>query len=78
MPVSDRRLYLNNDRTKVVEEGDPDSGSLLAAEGDELTDEQVKQYGIKLGKVKAEEPAENKAETPDENKAEEPRGRRSG
>ncbi len=51
---ADRRYYVNADRSRVVEEGDPEAALLLAAEGDDITNEDVARYG--LGKAKAADP----------------------
>lgn len=73
----DRRIYVNADRSKVVEESDPDAAFLLATPGDVLSDEDVKRYGLNKTEPKAEpesraaeKPADAKAVTgPPENKA---------
>lgn len=67
---SDKRLYLNNDRSKVVEEGDADAAFLLVGEGGEISDQEAKQYGL-TGKAKADDKdADVKAiSAPPENKA---------
>ncbi len=44
---TEKRLYLTADRTRVVEEGDPDALTLFAAEGDEIVPDDAKRY--KLG-----------------------------
>ena len=66
---ADKRYYVNADRSKIVEESDPQAAHLLAAEGDDISSEDVQKYG--LGKKKADEkPAESKAvPAPPENKA---------
>jgi len=51
---ADKRYYLNADRSRVVEEGHPSAAYLLAAEGDDISNEDVKRYG--LGKKQAPEP----------------------
>jgi hypothetical protein len=75
---SDKRLYLNADKTKVVEEDAADAAYLFAGVGDEVSDEDAKQYGLKAPKrtevteVKAEDEddkAESKQEPQPENKA---------
>ncbi len=63
--TSDKRLYVNADRSKIVSEDSPDAAYLLVAEGGELPDDEAAKY--KLGQqeksAKAEHaPAENKAE----------------
>lgn len=66
-----RRLYLNGDRSKVVPEDHPDAHYLLAAEGDEVSDEDAARYGLTKAEQKAEHKAEDKAmHTPDQDKAE--------
>jgi hypothetical protein len=60
--LSDKRLYLNADKSKVVEEDDPDASYLLVAAGGQVSDEHAKQYGLKA-KEKAEAKAEEKAES---------------
>ncbi len=47
----DRRLYLNADRTKVVEEGDPKAASLFAAAGREVLKADLKRYGCRFTTV---------------------------
>jgi hypothetical protein len=71
--VADKRLYLNADRTRAVEEG-PEASFLLVADGGSLPDEEAEKYGL-TGKKKAQaepepvpstaadpEPAEKKAQ----------------
>jgi hypothetical protein len=41
-----KRLWVNAERDKVVEEGDPDAAFLLLAEGQEMPDEEAKKYGL--------------------------------
>lgn len=43
---ADKRYYLNADRSKVVEEGDPAAAYLLAAEGADISNEDAKKYGL--------------------------------
>lgn len=45
--ISDRRLYLNADKSRVVEEGDPDASFLLVGEGGQLPDDEALQWGLK-------------------------------
>jgi hypothetical protein len=77
--VTDRKLWLNADRTKVVEDGDPEAAHLLASKGKELSAEVVERYGLeppkpaKPGKPpKGDQPdgdAEAKQQAPVEDKA---------
>jgi hypothetical protein len=54
-------LYLNADKSAVVEEG-PDAAFLLVGAEGELTDEEAARYGLtKTGADKAAEKAEDKA-----------------
>jgi hypothetical protein len=55
--IADKRYYLSSDRSRVVDEDDPDAGSLLAAEGDDISNEDVERYGIGKKSAKAPEPA---------------------
>lgn len=71
MVTVDRRLWLNADRSTVVEDGDPAAAFLWATPGDEVDDEHATQVGYKArrtAEVKPVEPAEDKADTPAENK----------
>lgn len=52
---ADKRYYLNADRSRVVEEGDPDAAYLLAAEGTDISNEDVERYGLGDKKPKAPE-----------------------
>lgn len=45
--ISDKRLYLNVDKSKVVAEDSPDAAFLLVGEGGEVSDEDAKTYGLK-------------------------------
>lgn len=60
--ISDKRLYLNADKTKVVPEG-PDAAFLLVAEGGELDNETAKKYGL-IGTKAIEAAPENKSVKP--------------
>jgi hypothetical protein len=57
-------LYLNADKSAVVEEG-PDAAFLLVGLDGELPDEEAARYGLT---TKAAEPAEDKAAEPAEDK----------
>jgi hypothetical protein len=72
---AEKRLYVNADRSKVVEEDSGEAVFLLAAEGAELTDEEVKRYGLgapKRAVPRAAEP-EDKAEDAPATKAVQPK-----
>ena len=72
---SDKRLYLNADKSKVVEEDDPKAAYLLVGKGGTVTEEDAKKYNLKAPKqtevteVPVEE-AESKQEPAPANKAE--------
>lgn len=44
---SDKALYLNADKSQVVEEGSPDAAFLLVGAGSEIDDADAKKYGLK-------------------------------
>lgn len=47
MPViSQKTLFLNADKTQVVDEGSEDAAFLLVRAGSELNDEDAKRYGV--------------------------------
>jgi hypothetical protein len=70
---SDKRLYLNADRSKVVDEESADAAYLLVNAGGELTDAQAKQYGLstkaKAAADDAAEPETKQISAAPENKA---------
>lgn len=59
--TADRRLWLNQDRTKVVDEGDPEAAFLLAAKGHEIDAETAKRYGLGGGAKQVASPPQDKA-----------------
>ena len=44
--VADRRLYLNKDKTRVVEEGDPDAAYLYKVPGHVITEEDAIKFNL--------------------------------
>lgn len=76
------RIFVNADKSKVVDEGSPEAAFLLVGEGGEVSDEDIEKYGLKksdLMEAKAVEFApEDKAvnEAP-ENKAVEPKTKKA-
>lgn len=46
MIVADRRLYLNKDKTRIVEEGDVEAGYLFVIPGHEISDDDAKKFGL--------------------------------
>jgi hypothetical protein len=55
--VADKALWLNADRSKVVEEGSPDAAFLLASKGKEIDAATAERYGLGGKKTKAEDKA---------------------
>lgn len=51
--VADRRLYLNADKTALVEEGDHSARSLFCAKGREVLRSELERFGVQVG-VKSE------------------------
>jgi len=74
--TADRRLYVNKDRTKLVEEGAPDAAFLLAPPGSSIPLADVQGLGLAVvngrivqgGQKEAPKP-EDKARAQTENKA---------
>ncbi len=66
---TNRRLWLTADGKRVVEEGDPASATLFAAEGDEILDEVAEKFEIK----RLKKPVEDKAAAQDEDKGDKPK-----
>ena len=50
-----KRLYLNHDRTKVVEHGDPDAAFLLGSAGTLVTEQDAKKYKLPTVEVDNED-----------------------
>lgn len=61
--TADKALYLNKDRSKVVEAGSEDAAFLLAAEGQTVPDAEAKRLGLGENK-KVEGAPENKGLAP--------------
>lgn len=53
MAIADKTYFLNADKTKTVAEDSPDAAYLLAREGGQVSDEDVKKYGVKTRTEKA-------------------------
>lgn len=68
---SDKRLYVNADRSKIVEEDSPEAAYLLVGAGGQVSDEDAKKYGLKEPKpaAKAAEAESKQVDAPPENKA---------
>lgn len=58
--IASKTLYLNADRSKVVNEGDKDAQFLLVREGQELADSEAEKYGVS-GKKSESAPAKESA-----------------
>ena len=72
--ISDRRLWLTADKSRVVEQGDRDAATLLVAQGRKLRPDDQKQFGISEGYdgklvIKARAKPEDKAKKAPEDKA---------
>lgn len=62
--TASKRIYVNSDRSKVVEANSAEAAFLLVGEGGELSDEDAAKYGLGKSEKKAEHaPPENKAES---------------
>lgn len=68
--VADRRLYINRDKSRVVEEGDKSAAYLFAAAGRDITAADAQAYGLECehgkvilpgGRSKAAKKGEDKA-----------------
>lgn len=76
--TADRRLYLTEDRDRVVEEGDPDAAFLLAGAGTDIHPHDVEEFDLTkeggeirypgYGDTKESQPSENKMMQPGEDK----------
>jgi hypothetical protein len=65
MYAATKKLYLNKTRSRVVEEGHPEAGQLLAEAGQAVTTATAEAYGLHLG----EEPMCKAITAAPENKA---------
>jgi hypothetical protein len=65
--VLDRNLYLNADKNKVLEEGDPAARYVLGVAGSTVSDEDAKLYG--LDKVKGAAKMRGETEKADKGQA---------
>lgn len=66
---SDRALYLNADRTEVVEEGDPEAAFLLVGAGSEIDDADAARYGLGSHAKSAAKAEDKQVASPDEDKS---------
>jgi hypothetical protein len=71
---SDKRLYVNADKSKVVEEDSPDAAYLLVGKGGTVSDDDAKKYNLSAPKktevTEVTPEAEAKREPAPANKAE--------
>jgi len=71
--IANQRLFLNEDRSKVVKEDDPDARYLLAAQGRPISQSVVDRLKISqrfnAGAEKAQEKTEDKSEEKGEDKS---------
>ena len=57
MLISDRRLYVTADGSRVVEEGDPDGAFLLVGAGSEIRHDVAEKHKLRVSKGKVSFPA---------------------
>lgn len=66
---SDKRLYQTADRSRLVEESDPDAAFLFVAEGQTVSDEDAERYGLEApAEAPEREAGEDEADTKAESK----------
>jgi hypothetical protein len=53
-------LYLTEDKSEVVKEGDPRARFLFCATGSQVTEDEARKYGLIAEKAKLDAPAETK------------------
>jgi hypothetical protein len=61
--IAAQRLYLTEDKSKLVGEGDTRAATLYAAEGDEIPAAMAEKFGLVDGKLKPKKAAEPKGES---------------
>lgn len=68
--IADKAYYFNSDKTKVVEEGDPDAAWLLVGQDSEIAVAEAEKYGLKLDAEPepAKKPATKRHPGPSEDK----------
>lgn len=59
--IADRDLYLNADKSKVVEEGDPAMAFVFVGKGGTVSNEDVEKYGLTFGSSETEKAKETSA-----------------
>ena len=62
----DRKLWLTEDRSRVVEDGDPEAAFLLGTAGKEIPDDEAERLGL------TSRPAAKKAEATEDKQADAP------
>jgi hypothetical protein len=68
MWTAPRRLYVNADRSKVVDEGDPEAAALLVGAGGQIEEAEAERLGLLDKKAQAKAPATKQVDHPPENK----------
>jgi len=69
------RMWLTQDRSRLVKEGHPEAAILYATPGTEIPASAVEMFGLKGGRLaKSRAGSQDKAAEPDEDKAAEPEG----
>jgi hypothetical protein len=69
--IADKHYYVNARRTRIVDRDDPEAAFLLAAAGEDISNEDVRRYGLDKPKKKAE-PETKAVESAPDNKAMKP------
>lgn len=59
--TSDKALYVNADKSRVVPGDSPEAAFLLVGEGGQLSDEDAAKYGLTKPETKEAKPAADKA-----------------
>jgi hypothetical protein len=73
--ISDRRIYLNSDRSKAVEATDPEAAFLLVCEGGTLDHETAEKYGL-LGQPASSAETKTSAPAPEDKMVRGPKGQK--
>lgn len=83
--IADRRLYVTDDRSEVVEEGDPKGAWLLAGVGSQIGEGDVVRYGLSMkdgrvhyGGPSDAEPEAKQAAKPEDKQAPSPENKTVG
>lgn len=75
MYIAKKRLYLNANKTRIVDENSPEAAFLLAAIGQELPDDVALRYGLLEAETTTSASAPVEIESPQEQEPRRKRGR---